>query len=189
MSYTIRPATLDDVQNLTSCIERSARALSNGYYTPQETEAAIRWVYGVDRTLIEDGTYFIVESETGELAGCGGWSRRRKLFGGDQHSGGENPLLDPATEPAKIRAFFVTPEHARRGVGKMLLTHCSAIAAEEGFQRLELMATLPGVPFYREYGFREVEPVREVLPDGTTLSFVKMERATLHPSNATVFSR
>ncbi len=177
MSYTIRPATPDDVPELARLIERSARALSAGFYSAEETEAAIRYVYGVDSSLIADCTYFIVESPEGAVAGCGGWSRRRKLYGGDQHSGGESPLLDPTTEPAKIRAFFVAPEHARRGVAKMLLDHCSAAASAERFTRLELMATLPGVPFYRVHGFHELEPMRDVLPDGTALSFARMERS------------
>ena len=188
----IRAATPADVPALTVLIERSARELSRGFYTDRETESAITHVFGVDSSLVADGTYFIVES-AGTFAACGGWSRRRTLYGGDQRPvdapvsavvgaavgaavGAPSALLDPAVDAARIRAFFVAPEFARKGMGRLLLTHCSAAAFAAGFTSLELMATLPGVPFYAALGFREVEAVRDLLPDGVALPFVRMVR-------------
>jgi len=178
----IRAATPADIPALTVLIQRSARELSRGFYTDRETESAITHVFGVDSSLVADGTYYIVES-AGTFAACGGWSRRRTLYGGDQRPDGASDgasvraparLLDPATDAARIRAFFVAPEFARKGVGRRLLTHCSAAAVAAGFTSLELMATLPGVPFYAALGFREVEAVRDMLPDGVALRFVRM---------------
>jgi len=184
----IRAATPADIPALTVLIQRSARALSRGFYTDRETESAITHVFGVDSSLVADGTYYIVES-AGTFAACGGWSRRRTLYGGDQRPvdasvgaavgaavGAPAELLDPAVDAARIRAFFVAPEFARKGVGRHLLTHCSAAAVAAGFTSLELMATLPGVPFYAALGFREVEAVRDMLPDGVALPFVRMVR-------------
>jgi N-acetylglutamate synthase-like GNAT family acetyltransferase len=171
----IRRARTEDIPALNVLIEESARVLSRGFYTPQETEAAVRHVFGVDSALVEDGTYFVVERE-GELAGCGGWSRRRTLYGGDQRPVGGNVTLDPATDAARIRAFFVASRFARQGVGRELLAACEAAAAAAGFRRLELMGTLPGVPFYGALGFAAVEDVVDVLPDGTPLRFVRMTK-------------
>lgn len=172
----IRTAIPADVPALTDLIARSARQLSRGYYTEQEAESAIRYVFGVDSTLIADGTYYAVELD-GVLAACGGWSRRRTLYGGDQRPvGASDELLDPATDAARIRAFFVAPEFARRGFGRLLLGHCVEAASTAGFRMLELMSTLPGVPFYGALGFDSVEPVHDVLPDGVPLSFVRMTR-------------
>lgn len=172
---TLRTATSDDVPALNALIERSARALSVGYYDERETESAIRFVFGVDTSLIADGTYFAVE-RSGRLVGCGGWSRRRTLYGGDQRPVGERSLLDPAVEAAKIRAFFVAPEAARQGIGRRLLAACVEAAGAAGFHTLELMATLPGVPLYAACGFREVARITEQLPDGVAIEFVRMTR-------------
>jgi len=173
----IRPATPDDVPALNVLIERSARELSRGFYDAREIESAIRHVFGVDTTLVNDRTYFVVE-DGARLLGCGGWSRRRALYGGDQRPvGSVDAWLDPAIDAARIRAFFVAPEAARRGVGRVLLEACTVAAQQAGFGTLELMATLPGVPFYRTQGFVDVEPVTDVLPDGVALRFVRMRRA------------
>jgi GNAT superfamily N-acetyltransferase len=130
----------------------------------------------VDSSLVADGTYYIVEQD-GALAACGGWSRRRTLYGGDQRPvGAPAELLDPAQDAARIRAFFVAPEFARQGLGRRLLDHCATEAAKGGFTALELMATLPGVPFYTALGFHEVEQVRDMLPNGVALPFVRMTR-------------
>lgn len=172
----LRRARGDDIPALTTLIHESASVLSAGYYSPGETAAAIRYVFGVDSTLIADGTYFLVE-DNGQNAGCGGWSKRRTLYGGDQRPVGGSDLLDPATEAARIRAFFVAPTYARRGIGRRLLEECAGGAANAGFTRLELMATLPGVPLYASAGFTRVEDVVDVLPDGTRLRFVRMVRA------------
>ena len=172
----LRPATSADVPALTALIHRSARQLSRGFYSELETESAITHVFGVDSTLIADGTYYLIESG-GALAACGGWSRRRTLYGGDQRPvGAPSDLLDPATDAARIRAFFVAPEFARRGMGRLLLDHCTTAATKAGFSTLELMATLPGVPFYAALGFNEIESVRDLLPDGVSLPFVRMTR-------------
>lgn len=162
-----------DVPALQQLIADSARALSVGYYTATETESAIRFVFGVDTSLVDDGTYFVAELD-GELAGCGGWSRRNTMYGGDQRPVGEATLLDPAHDAARIRAFFVAPAAARRGVGRRLLDECTRAARESGFRSLTLMATLPGVPFYRALGFADAEEVTDVLPDGVPLRFVRM---------------
>ncbi len=173
---SVRPATADDLAALRELIPRSARALSAGYYSATEAESAIRFVFGVDTQLVADGTYLVAEID-GALAGCGGWSRRRTLYGGDQHKAATDPLLDPATDAARIRAFFVAPEFARRGVGGALMRACARAAEEAGFRQLELMATLPGVPLYAAFGFQALEEVREALPDGVPLDFVRMARA------------
>jgi GNAT superfamily N-acetyltransferase len=172
---SIRLATPQDVPALQELIPVSARALSRGFYTDAETESAVRHVFGPDSRLIADGTYFVAE-EDGALAGCGGWSRRRTLYGGDQTKSGEEALLDPATEPAKVRAFFVHPDFARRGVGSRILEACLSAARAAGFRRVELAATLPGVPFYAARGFVERERLSAPMPDGRGLPIVRMER-------------
>lgn len=187
MATALRLATTDDVLALRRLIPASARALSVGYYTREQTEAAIRHVFGVDSQLITDGTYFVVEDgET--IVACGGWSRRRALYGGDQRKvdgttagvgmpdGFGGDALDPKVDPARIRAFFVAPSHARQGIGTQLLEACSTAARAAGFIRLELMSTRPGVPFYARLGFRAAETVTDTLPDGTVIEFVRMER-------------
>jgi N-acetylglutamate synthase-like GNAT family acetyltransferase len=172
---SIRRATEADVPVLKELIALSARELSRGFYSDAQTESAILYVFGPDSRLIADGTYFVAE-EDGRLAGCGGWSRRRTLYGGDQTKSGDEPLLDPATEAAKIRAFFVHPDFARRGVGSRLLDACAAAARAAGFRRLELAATLPGVPLYAARGFVERERLEVPMPDGRTLPIVRMDR-------------
>ena len=172
---TPRLATIGDLPALVELIPASARVLSRGFYTEAQTEAAIKYIFGPDTRLIADGTYFVVEDE-GVLAGCGGWSRRRTLYGGDQTKSGEEALLDPRTEAAKIRAFFVHPDFARRGVGSALLDACLEAARAAGFRRIELASTLPGVPFYLALGFEEREPMEAPMPDGTALPIIRMER-------------
>ncbi len=173
---SIRVATVDDIPALSQLISDSARQLSRGFYTEAESESAIRYVFGVDTALIGDGTYFVASLD-GALAGCGGWSRRNTLYGGDQRPVGNTAsLLDPATDPARIRAFFVAPTAARRGVGRALLAACTDAARRAGFRSLTLMATLPGVPFYSALGFQSDEDVVDELPDGTMLKFVRMSQ-------------
>lgn len=172
----IRPALLTEVSTLNELISTSARELSHGYYTATQIEALITYVFGVDTQLLIDRTYFVIERQ-GILAACGGWSWRRTLFGGDQAKDAVDPALDPATEAARIRAFFVHPANARQGLGRVLLEHCEAAAKAAGFQRTELMATLPGEPLYRALGYRALEPVTHPLPDGQTVEFVRMGRS------------
>jgi GNAT superfamily N-acetyltransferase len=174
-SVHVRVAAEEDLPGIRELIPLSVRGLSGGYYTPQQVESAIRYVFGPDTQLIADGTYFVAE-RGGVLAGCGGWSMRRTLYGGDQAKEAEDPLLDANAEPARIRAFFVHPEHARQGVASAIYHACVAAARAAGFRSLELMATLPGEPLYRAFGFRAVEPVESTLPDGVRVRFVRMAR-------------
>ncbi|MEO8032400.1 MAG: GNAT family N-acetyltransferase [Gemmatimonadota bacterium] len=171
----LRLASLDDIPALNRLIDRSVRGLSPGYYSPMQIDNALRHVFGPDTQLIADGTYFLIESPEG-LAAAGGWSKRRTLYGGDQMKNADDPLLDPLHEPARIRAFFVDPDWARRGLGRQLYTHCSRQASAAGFRQLELMATLPGVPLYRALGFEELERVVAV----GDLPVVRMRRAISH---------
>jgi len=168
-----RPATLDDLSALRSLIDASVRELSRGFYSEAQIESALKYVFGPDTRLIADATYYVLPAPEG-LACAGGWSKRRTLFGGDQMKGAEDPLLDPATEPARIRAFYVHPAHARKGLGRMLLELCSAAAREAGFRRIELMSTLPGVPLYTVMGFTPIEDYTMTLPDGIELPMVRM---------------
>ena len=170
----IRAAVPDDVAHLTDLIARSATALSRGFYSDAQAAAALAHVFGVDSQLVDDGTY-LVATVAGALSGCGGWSRRAKLFGGDQ-LGEAGALLDPATAPAKIRAFFVHPDFARRGVGTAILDACEAAAAARGFTRCELLATLPGVPFYAARGYVAGAAERHRF-DGVDVDFVPMAKA------------
>jgi GNAT superfamily N-acetyltransferase len=171
----LRPAEAADVPALTRLIESSARGLSADWYTPRQIDAAVRYVFGVDSALIDDGTYYVV-TDGEAIVACGGWSRRRTLYGGDQRKVGHSGLLDPRVDAARIRAFFVAPAHVRLGLGRMLLSACEAAARDAGFSRLELMATLPGVPFYERAGFVSAERTTDVLPDGTAIDFVRMTR-------------
>jgi GNAT superfamily N-acetyltransferase len=170
----IRPARENDREALEKLIASSARALSVPDYTEREIEAAIAHVFGVDSELVADGTYFVVERD-GKCVGCGGWSRCRTLFGGDQYTGRESGFLDPRSEPAKIRAFFVHPDHARQGIGSALLRHCEAEAKTHGFSRIEMMATLPGVKLYRRFGYEAEEVVECETPAGP-IRFVPMRK-------------
>jgi GNAT superfamily N-acetyltransferase len=172
----IRAARLSEVDQLNGLILVSAATLSRGFYTPEETVALTRYVFGVDSQLLADGTYYVIERE-GAVVACGGWSARRTLFGGDQAKDVVDPRLDPSTEAARIRAFFVHPSSARQGLGRRLLAHCEAAALAAGFRRLELMATLPGEPLYRAAGYQALEPVSYPLPDGRRVRFVRMGRS------------
>jgi len=172
---SIRCATLADVPAIESLIAVSAHGLGAGDYTRAQIEGALRGAFGVDTQLLEDRSYFVAEIG-GQLAGCGGWSFRRTLFGGDARPDRDPQPLDPRTDPAKIRAFFVHPAHARRGIGAALLEHCEAEARARGFSRFELMATLPGVRLYRARGYLPGEPVHWPLPNGLTIEFVPMSK-------------
>lgn len=174
-AFEIRPARRDDVPALNALISASAYSLSDGFYTDAERDAAIRYVFGVDTTLVDDGTYFVVHAGH-ELVACGGWSRRGALYGGDQRRMEEAPPLDPRVDAARIRAFFVHPAWARRGLGRLLLEYCTTAAMREGFRALELMATLPGVPLYTQGGFVRLDDVSDRMPDGTEVRFVRMRK-------------
>jgi GNAT superfamily N-acetyltransferase len=173
-AVTIRVATAAEIPALEALIARSARGLSRNDYDPAEIEALVAHIFSVDSEVVADGTYFVAELE-GTPAGCGGWSRRRTLFGGDRFAARESGLLDPATDAARIRAFFVDPAFARRGVGAAILAACEEAAIAAGFRRLELMATLPGVPFYEANGFVGLAEV-EVDAGGRAVRFRPMSK-------------
>ena len=175
MDYSIRPASLADRSAIQQLIAASARGLSREHYDDVQIEAAIASVFGVDTTLIDDGTYFVAESAAG-LIGCGGWSRRRTLFGGDQYVTRDTSYLDAATEPAKIRAFFIHPDHARKGVGRALLDRCESEAAAYGYRAVELMSTLPGVRFYQTCGYVEQGDFHLDLSGNVRLELVPMRK-------------
>jgi GNAT superfamily N-acetyltransferase len=173
--HRIRPATLADKSELEALIGRSARELSRGDYTPEQVEGALRGAFGVDTQLIADGTYFVVIADE-RMVGCGGWSKRRTLFGSDARSGRDAGELDPQTDAAKIRAFFVDPAYARRGIGRAILQHCEAEARAHGFSRFELMATLPGVRLYREHGYVGDQRISYEMSPGLSIEFVPMTK-------------
>ena len=171
----LRLAQPMDVPAIQELIARSARGLSAAYYTQEQTEAAIRYVFGVDSQLIADQTYYLIESERRPVA-CGGWSRRRSLFGGDQTKTGPDPLLDPAADPARVRAFFVDPRMARQGLGRQLINECVKAAMRGGFRAIELASTLPGEPLYLASGFIVVERFDLTLPGEVRLPLARMRR-------------
>jgi GNAT superfamily N-acetyltransferase len=174
-SWPLRPASAADAEAIKALIERSIRELGAADYSREQIEAALRGAFGLDSQLLADGTYYLVDSG-GELLGCGGWSYRRTLFGGDARAGRDAGLLDPLTDAAKIRAFFVDPRAARRGIGSALLEHCESEARRRGFRRIELMATLPGVRLYAARGYRAGERVRYELGPGLSIEFVPMSK-------------
>ncbi|MEO8885252.1 MAG: GNAT family N-acetyltransferase [Mucilaginibacter sp.] len=175
MAVTIRLATFEDVPHLLKLIDISVRGLSANYYTPNQIESSLKYLFGVDSQLIIDSTYYVAEID-GVMVGCGGWSKRNTLFGGDQHKQVEDPLLDPAKDAARIRAFFVHPGYARQGIGRHIIDVCEAEALKNGFTRFELGATLSGVPLYTAMGYQPVKRVDTILPDGEVLGVLKMER-------------
>jgi GNAT superfamily N-acetyltransferase len=213
MDFHVRPATLDDVPVLGELIQASVRGLQAGDYLPEQIEAALRRVYGVDTQLIADGTYFVAEAVVGRaqekavtaeaaagseacgdglqsvadpadpnaqnrtVVGCGGWSKRKTLFGGDQWNRRQDDLLDPAEDAAKIRAFFVHPGWARRGVGSTILQACEKAAKAAGFKRLEMGATISGVEFYKARGYAAVEAIAVPLGDGQSMPIVRMAKS------------
>jgi GNAT superfamily N-acetyltransferase len=172
---TIRLATDADVPALKVLIALSVRGLQWTHYTPAQMEGALGAVFGVDSQLIADGTYLVVEVE-GQIAACGGWSKRKTLYGGDQVVNREDSLLDPAYDAARIRAFFVHPEFARRGIGTQLLKACEDAACAEGFTRFELASTLPGVPLYSARGYLPGERFDIPLQNGESLGILQMSK-------------
>jgi GNAT superfamily N-acetyltransferase len=176
MPFQLRPATRADRPALKLLIARSARELGAGDYRPEQIEGALQGAFGVDSQLIDDGTYFVAEM-AGSLIGCGGWSWRRTLFGGDSHAERNAGELDPRTDAAKIRAFFVDPGYVRRGVGRALLERCEAEARARGFTRFELMGTLPGVRLYQALGYVAGELIHYPFAPGVTIEFVPMRKA------------
>jgi GNAT superfamily N-acetyltransferase len=175
IAYILRKAKLEDRAAIAVLIAESARGLSQHDYSALQIEAAIASVFGVDTNLILDETYYVAELD-GKLIGCGGWSRRKTLFGGDQFSNRDAGELDPESEAAKIRAFFVHPEHARKGIGRALLLACENEASNFGFRCVELMATLPGIPLYQACGYQGAEEFELELGDGVKLGLLPMTK-------------
>jgi len=181
MTYKICKAIPDDYIALTNFIALSARELSTQLYTTAQIEGALRGTYGVDSQLIKDGTYFVVEDD-GKIVGCGGWSRRRTICGGDNYGQRDDAALDPRVDAAKIRAFFIHPDYARQGIATLILARCEAEAIACGFSRFELMATLPGLPFYAAQGYARDAQILHSLADKLTIEFVPMTKvASLKP--------
>ena len=186
----IRKAAAADVPRLREVIEASVRGLQAEDYSPAQMEGALKSVYGVDSQLIADGTYLVADIElqnrqsqdTPEIVACGGWSKRKTLYGGDQYTAREDSLLDPARDAAKIRAFFVHPNWARRGIGSLILEACENAARETGFTRLEMGATLSGVVFYKAKGYAALENLEAPLGNGEVLPIVRMaKKLTMRP--------
>jgi GNAT superfamily N-acetyltransferase len=174
-SPVLRIATAADADAIVAVMRESVLELFPHYYDARQTASAAVHVAHLDPTLVADGTYF-VHDVGGEIVACGGWSRRGRLYTGDGDHEGDDRLLDPATEAAHVRAMFVRSGWTRRGLGRAILEASRDAARAEGFRRLDLGATLPGVPLYRAFGFREVEPFVVTTPDGVTIDAFVMER-------------
>lgn len=175
-NYCLRVATAGDERSLRELIARSIRQLGANDYTAEQIEAALTGAFGLDTSLIRDGTYYVVVSERGEIVGCGGWSKRRTLFGSDARADRDDAWLDPRSDPAKIRAFFIDPDHARRGLGRMILERSEAEATRAGFVAFELMATLPGKRLYERCGYVAGSPIQHPLSGGLYIPFVPMRK-------------
>jgi N-acetylglutamate synthase-like GNAT family acetyltransferase len=175
MNFHLRKATKADIPRLREIIEASVRGLQANDYSPTQIEAALQSVYGVDTQLIIDGTYLTAEINS-EIVACGGWSKRKTLYGGDQFEAREDSLLNPAQDAAKIRAFFVHPNWARQGIGAAILKACEDAARAAGFTRLEMGATLSGVAFYKAKGYTAVQNLEVPLNNGEALPIVKMQK-------------
>ena len=176
MDIHIRLACIEDIPDVASLIPISARTLQASYYTTAQIEGALGTVFAVDRQLIEDKTYFIVESAS-QIVGCGGWSRRSTAYGCNlSKTGADEGLLDPAFHAAKIRAFFVHPAWARRGIGTQIMRQCELAALAAGFQTIEIVATLAGEPLYFRFGYQTIDRFEISLPNNHTLPVVKMSK-------------
>ena len=175
-AFSIRAAQLSDIDEIRNLIRISAHALSKGYYDYQQIEGALMGVFGVDTQLIKDQTYFVIEYD-GDLVACGGWSYRATLFGNDDLADRDPRSLDSQKEAAKIRAFFVHPDYARRGLGKRLLLHCEQCAREAGFIKAELGATLPGKQLYQKFGYIEGDEFDHLMENGLHLQVIPMHKS------------
>jgi GNAT superfamily N-acetyltransferase len=174
-SFTHRIATIEDLAALREVMRRSIETLQDDFLTPEQVRASHQ-VMGLDTRLVEDGTYFIVECD-GRIAGCGGWSWRSTLYGGDDSVVAREPrALDPETEPARIRAMYTDPDFTRRGVGRLVLELCENAAAAAGFGRATMMATMAGVPLYSACGYEEIGPAQKAKIDGIEVPLVPMAK-------------
>lgn len=180
-TFALRPARLEDVTELETLIAISARTLLAPWYSSAQIDAAVGSVFAVDTQLIEDETYFVA-AQGPTIVGCGGWSRRKTLFGADRgHTSDADSVLDPARDPARIRAFFVHPACARRGIAAALMRHCERAAADAGFKTMELVATLAGEPLYAAFGFAAIEHFEIPLSGSLTMPVVRMGKNIAAP--------
>lgn len=171
----LRLATAADIPALETLIPLSARKLQSTHYSEKQIEGAIGTVFGVDSQLITDGTYFVVEI-SGQTVGCGGWSKRRTLFGADAAKKEPDALLDPRTDAARIRAFFVHPDFARRGIGRQILVASETAAFAAGFTRIDIVATRPGELLYAAFGYAIVKRFSIRLANGETMPVAQMSK-------------
>lgn len=176
MEIIIRMAVMADVPALRTLIPESARELSKHYYSAQQIDSAIRYIFGVDTQLIADQTYYVAEAD-GQIVGCGGWSKRNTMFGGDQMKAAQDPLLDPKEEAGRIRAFFVRPGWARKGIGRRIIRACEDAARADGFTRMELVATMPGEPLYAAMGYEVTRRFDQPMADSTALPLAHMKKS------------
>ncbi len=175
-TFSIRKATLVDQDFLKELIAQSIRTLGADVYSSEQIEAALKGAFGVDTQLIQDGTYFVVE-QNGTIVACGGWSFRKTLFGSNEHQERDPAELNPKIDAAKIRAFFVSPEYARQGLGKAILMRCEAEAKARGFRRAEMMATLPGIKLYSAMGYRGTEQILYQMTPELSIEFLPMSKS------------
>lgn len=172
---SLRLATPSDTPALSDLMNQAIGELLRAFLPPEGVKASFE-VMGLDTQLIADKTYFVVE-DAGQIAGCGGWSRRATLFGGDHSTGRDAALLDPTTDAARVRAMYTHPDHARKGVGRLILDACEAAARAEGFRRVEMAATMGGVPLYRACGYHDIEPFEAVTSTGYRVPLIRMGKA------------
>jgi len=177
----LRLARVSDMPILSDLMNAAIGRLQTGYLSPEQVAASFQ-VMGLDSQLIADGTYFVVEAGD-QVAGCGGWSRRATLFGGDHSANRDAALLDPATDAARVRAMYTHPDFTRRGVGRMILDACEAAAAREGFAAGELAATLAGEPLYKACGYRQIERFIAATTGGVDIPLVRMGKVLIAPTS------
>ena len=177
-AWKVRLAREEDIPALEALIPLSVRTLQAAYYSPAQMEAALGPVFGVDRQLIRDGTYFVVEDD-GQIVGCGGWSKRRSLYGGDHDRTEPDPELDPERDAARVRAFFVHPKWARRGIGRSIMVACEQAIIAAGFRKVDIVATLAGEPLYAAFGYAVVDRYNISMAGGLTLPAVRMSKQAL----------
>jgi GNAT superfamily N-acetyltransferase len=181
--YSLRLASAEDIVALRELIDVSVRGLQAQDYSAEQLDSALGTAYGVDTQLIADGTYYVAEAFDGAgkrvTVGCGGWSKRKTLYGSDHGPYRDAGLLDPARDAAKIRAFFVHPDWVRRGIASLILETCEKAAYEQGFRKFEMGATLTGIPMYQARGYTTGERVEVPLPNGLTLAVVRMSKSVI----------
>ena len=177
MSFVIRKASLEDRTEIGDLIAESVRGLSRDDYNEKQIELSIQTVFGVDNQLIEDETYFVVVNKDERIVGCGGWSKRKTLYGASRYEQSrDSNLLNPKTDPAKIRAFFIHPDFARQGIGTMILDACENEAKAHGFTSAEMMATLPGVKLYQVRGYEGDEQVKVPIGENEDIICFRMRK-------------